>query len=87
MYHFDVRFLGLYYTDVVNQSTLIFVDRKPDNCEYIEYQDDILLSAIRFFTGHPLLTKVSRFLKSWMIIKTRQIGGRSAFISILKIEE
>ena len=38
---------GWYYSDVVNQSTLVFVDREPDNCDYIEYQDDILLECDR----------------------------------------
>ena len=36
---------GWYYTDVVNQSTLVFVDREPGNCDYVEYQDDILLEC------------------------------------------
>lgn len=36
---------GWYYYDIVNQSTFVFVDREPDNCDYIEYQDDILLEC------------------------------------------
>ena len=36
---------GWYYSDVVNESTLVFVDSEPDNCDYIEYQDDILLEC------------------------------------------
>ena len=38
---------GYYYTDVVNQSTLVFVDREPDNCDYVEYDGDILLECDR----------------------------------------